>query len=863
MVEFDEVTDDRYGGKAAGLAGLRRLGLDVPHGFVIADASADLVVVDLSRWFDRMADAGATPVAVRSSAAGEDGGDHSFAGQYDTVLGVESAEDFADAVRTCVASVGSGRASSYRADPATGTGSVPADTSTATGPPAMHLVVQQMVDARAAGVVFTADPTSGRRDLMVIDAVPGLGEALVDGSASPDHLILDSAGRVALREYDDEAVLSPEEIAAIRSGAQRAEQHWGRSMDLEWAIDRDGRLWWLQARPVTTLPADLAEMDSPLAGEDHIYTRCNIGEMMPGAFCPLTASVSGFAIDYAMQQIQVVARAQPSYDRPWLQVGYFSGHMFLNLTEGTALSSGIVGNSLEQFSTSICGRVVDELVPKPPKPFLRRLTNTIRLSSHALSAGPAIRRLPGRITDWRVPTDDDPRRVMEQLEAGIELYCDVTLTHVRSSSRAAVAANILESVLISRAVKAGRGEDSGRTDAARLMAGASDVESAVMLEQLDAVVRALAADPAAAAGFLATDPGDAVTRLRASDGATGAMLREFLGRHGHRGYRELCMRDPSWADDPEGLGAMMQVMVRSAQAAGDPAGSDPDSSEPAGSPRSAPPIPVRAPTSGGGSTSEGQIVSPAAAGAAAAGPTAAVPAAAGADVHGSVSPVIRLLSRFAQEGARGREETKSAMALMAHALKRGYRHLGEVLAAAGRLPDADLVFFFDRAELGRIVGPGEIGDLVQSALARREALAFQDVLEFPDVSVGRPVPLIARPPREAAGGEIIGRPASRGSVEGVVRVARSILDAREVRSGEILVAPVTDVGWTPYFTVIAALVTDIGSSVSHGAVVAREYGLPCVVNTLVATQTLRTGDLVRVDGDRGVVTRLDRSADVR
>ncbi|WP_241727962.1 PEP-utilizing enzyme, partial [Dietzia sp. DQ11-38-2] len=231
--------------------------------------------------------------------------------------------------------------------------------------------------------------------------------------------------------------------------------------------------------------------------------------------------------------------------------------------------------------------------------------------------------------------------------------------------------------------------------------------------------------------------------------------------------------------------------------------------------------------------------------------------------HGSVSPVIRLLSRFAQEGARGREETKSAMALMAHALKRGYRHLGEVLAAAGRLPDADLVFFFDRAELGRIVGPGEIGDLVQSALARREALAFQDVLEFPDVSVGRPVPLIARPPREAAGGEIIGRPASRGSVEGVVRVARSILDAREVRSGEILVAPVTDVGWTPYFTVIAALVTDIGSSVSHGAVVAREYGLPCVVNTLVATQTLRTGDLVRVDGDRGVVTRLDRSADVR
>ncbi|MBB1032399.1 pyruvate, water dikinase, partial [Dietzia sp. SLG310A2-38A2] len=385
-----------------------------------------------------------------------------------------------------------------------GAGTGAPNTATDTAPTPMHLVVQQMVDARAAGVVFTADPTSGRRDLMVIDAVAGLGEALVDGSASPDHLVLDSSGGVAVREYDDdEGVLSPEEIAAIRSGALRAERHWGRPMDLEWAIDRAGRLWWLQARPITTLPADLGEMDSTLAGEDHVYTRCNIGEMMPGAFCPLTASVSGFAIDYAMQKIQVVARAQASYDQPWLQVGYFSGHMFLNLTEGTALSSGIVGNSLEQFSTSICGRVVEELVPKPPKPFLRRLGNTIRLSSHALSAGPAIRRLQGQIAGWRVPTSEDPRLVMEQLEAGVEQYCDVTLTHVRSSSRAAVAANILESVLMKQAVKAGRSEDSGRTDAARLMAGASEVESAVMLEQLDSVVRAIAADPPAAEGFLA------------------------------------------------------------------------------------------------------------------------------------------------------------------------------------------------------------------------------------------------------------------------------------------------------------------------------------------------------------------------
>lgn len=448
---------------------------------------------------------------------------------------------------------------------------------------------------------------------------------------------------------------------------------------------------------------------------------------------------------------------------------------------------------------SICGRVVDELEAKPPRPFARKLVNTVRLTSHALSAGPAIRRLADQIAGWPIPSREDARLVLQQLESGVQLYCDVTLTHVRSSSRAAVAANILESTLVRQAVKNGRSEEEGQAEAARLMAGASDVESAMMLDQLQSVVRAIAADSGVATRFLAAAPDVAVVELQRADNASGEALRQFLLRHGHRGYRELCMRDPSWAQDAGGLGAMMQVMVRAASSDRHPAHS-----------------PTEAPT----------------------------------------SPAIRFLARLAQGGARGREETKSKMALMAHALKRGYRHLGEVLARSGRLPDADLVFFFDRSELPRVVGDDDISELVQSAVKRREALAYQDSLEFEDVSVGRPRPVVAPPVITSTADQVVGRPASRGTVEGTVRVAKTIQDARDVQRGEILVAPVTDVGWTPYFTVIAALITDIGSSVSHGAVVAREYGLPCVVNTLVGTQVLRTGDRVRVDGDRGVVTRL-------
>lgn len=784
LVELADVTDARYGGKALGLAELASAGFRVPAAFVIPDADPDALPDGLRERLGSMSGR----LAVRSSATGEDGAEASFAGQYESVLGVSGYDELVAAVRHCVASVGSERAAAYRAE--TGV----------TG--AMHLVVQELVEARAAGVVFTADPASARRDLAVVDAVAGLGEALVDGSTTSDHYEVDLAGAVVDRQTGENPALSDDEVTTIAAEARRAAELWGRPLDLEWAIDQQGRLHWLQARPITTLPADLAEMDSTVAGAEHVYTRCNIGEMMPGAFCPLTASVSGRAIEYAMQTVQVVAGFQDRYheDR-WLQVGYFSGHMFLNMTEGTALSSGILGNSLEQYSLSIAGRVVDELVPLPAKPFLRRLVNTVRLSTFALTAGPAIKKLDEKLARFETPSAPTPEALLAELDTGVELYNETTLVHVRSSSRSAVAANVLEDTVVKRAVKDGRSEDDGRAEAAALMGGAADVESAVMLEQLDAIVTRLAAD---GADWFATLPAaEAVGRLAGGDDPVSRDFTAFLSRHGHRGYRELDLRDPSWGDDPEGLGTIMQAMLRARLT---------DAAD-------RPPAPV-----------------------------------ATTDLPRSLRTMVRL----AHAGARGREATKSRMVLVAHRLSRGYRLLGEQLAAAGRLPDADLVFFFDRAELPALVGTSDVSELVEAAGARRAALPFQGRLEFPDVSVGKPVPI--RPePAPVTDGVIVGRPACSGVVEGTVRVATTVDEAQLLQRGEILVAPVTDVGWTPYFTLIAALVTDIGSSVSHGAVVAREYGLPCVVNTMGASRTLRTGDRVRVDGDHGTVTLLSSS----
>jgi len=106
--------------------------------------------------------------------------------------------------------------------------------------------------------------------------------------------------------------------------------------------------------------------------------------------------------------------------------------------------------------------------------------------------------------------------------------------------------------------------------------------------------------------------------------------------------------------------------------------------------------------------------------------------------------------------------------------------------------------------------------------------------------------------------ELVGRPVSRGVVEGKARVALTIEEATSLQPGEILVAPITDVGWTPYFSLISGLATDVGSAVSHGAVIAREYGLPCIVNLRTATRRIKTGDTIRLDADKGLLTILGK-----
>ncbi len=205
---------------------------------------------------------------------------------------------------------------------------------------------------------------------------------------------------------------------------------------------------------------------------------------------------------------------------------------------------------------------------------------------------------------------------------------------------------------------------------------------------------------------------------------------------------------------------------------------------------------------------------------------------------------------------RTREYTKSILVDVTNRCKRVYRRLGEQMAVQELLPDADAVFFLTHQELEQQIRRPTEGRQAL-AVARREVFARQQKLEFPMVCVGPPEPLNPADVERLDGGVLQGKPVSGGVVEGVVRVARTVQEAEALLPGEILVAPVTDVGWTPYFRIIAGLATEVGSAISHGAVVAREYGLPAVVNLPHVTHKLRTGQRVRLDGDAGTITLID------
>ncbi|HSC75930.1 MAG TPA: PEP/pyruvate-binding domain-containing protein [Pseudomonadales bacterium] len=792
IIPLQKITNEAVGGKAEGLAKLIHLGLHVPAGFVILHAQPGKLPADLLSYYHAIGDG---KVAVRSSAIGEDSIDASFAGQYETILDVEGEAALVAAIEQCLHSIQNVSAMAYQSKKA-------ADSNTEMPTVQMCVVVQKMVPAAIAGVLFTADPVTNSRHHIVIDAVSGLGEKLVSGEATPDHYVLDRSGKIIEQDLVGAMpLLSEQQLQNLLKDALNAEEKMGFPLDMEWAISYDGTLCWLQARPITTLGADLNELDTPLLDEKHIFTRCNVSEALPGALCPLTHSVTGHGLEVGMQRLFIDFGILQKEDSNWYVMANFYGHMFMNLSTMSWTALRAFGTNADDMAMAVCGRLIPELNEGFVRPsFLQRIPVLIKYFKTLFSAGKHRNLMQKQLESIAFSHQRSAIAQWKMIDSLMGEMHSAHHSHLVSSTVAGMMMPLLLGILS----KGKTVTDEHHAIVAALLAGADNVESADIAQGAGRIQQLLLQQAHVQERFIDVSANDALAYLRSADsGAAGKEFVHYLLRHGHRSISEMDLRVKEWACDPQPLIETLQVSVRGLLAQG---------------------------------TKKSHALST------------------DDSLYQQQNGIVRFLVRIARGGVVGRELSKSRLLAIKRMFKQAYRELAQMMVLEKLLPDADAVYFLTHQELGECVtNKSAVSVWGERAALRREAMKEQQLLQFPDVFVGKPAPLQPDLSQLPADKIVRGKTVSRGCVTGVAKIARVVSEASKLEAGDILIAPITDIAWTPYFGLIGGLATDIGSAVSHGAVVAREYGLPAIVKTDIGTQVFNDGDIVVLDANNGLI----------
>ena len=816
------------GGKGANLGELMRAGFPVPGGFVITTAAyaraasaagvdpmdpvgartrlvASDVPTDVAHTVRDAYRALGGRVAVRSSATAEDLPEASFAGQQDTILDVEGEAALLDAIRRCWASLWNERAVSYRGSHAVDEHSL-----------GLAVVVQRMVPARVAGVLFTADPITGRRRRAAIDAVRGLGEQLVSGAVNPDHYLLDvGTGAVLERRGDilDDARLR--EIAAI--GA-RIEAHFGKPQDIEWAID-DTKLWIVQSRDITTLypvPASAPDPERDL----RVYLSANVAQGVLGPLTPMgiqTFRLLGAAFASAVGR----PVADPAAGTPVIADAGLRLWIDFTAVLRNAAAREIpvrVLSIMEARSSGIVARLLDDprLAPRGGSR-LRSAASILRAIAHtgappwllrALLRPETTRDRVLREVDALVTRDVGPLTTgLERLDAFERLFLTAT-PRMFPRLVALAGAGLISFNLASRLLRGIASDDELRT----VLRGLPFNPTTEMDLELWAIASRTRDDPPSRAVLADRTPAALSAEFR-RDALPPPLQRElatFLERYGHRAIAEIDLGLPRWSEDPTHLLGAIANYQRL-----DSAALAPD-----------------AQFARGAREAEATITTLL------------------SRVHGPRRLLARAFLRRVRALAGVREAPKFHVVRLFALGRAILAPVGAALAADGRIASADDLWFLTLPEARRAVA----GDDLRSVVAERrtEYRREERRRHIPRVLLSDGTDAEAAFAAPAVDGAIRGTPASPGTARGVAHVMLSPAGAR-LEPGEVLVAPATDPGWTPLFLTASALVMEMGGMMSHGAVVAREYGIPAVVGVPDATTRIVTGERIVVDGSAGTV----------
>jgi phosphoenolpyruvate synthase/pyruvate phosphate dikinase len=730
--------------------------------------------------------------AVRSSATAEDLPGASFAGQHDSSLDVVGAAAVLQALRRCWASLYTERAVTYRLRQGFDPRAVE-----------MAVVVQRMAPAEAAGVLFTADPRSGNRRVATVEAVRGLGEALVSGRAHPDtHTLRD--GQVTRRPAGPEPVLSDAELIDLVALGRRVEAAFGQPQDIEWCLAR-GAFQLVQSRPISTLfPLPLDD------GQPHVWLSVGHQQMMTDAMRP-----------FGLSLFQLLAL------RPMITAG---GRLFVDVTRELGAPSSradlfaMAGRSDPLVRDALETVLTRDLVPTLPDPPPRAPPS----GPAGLAAQAAPLEADIAVVEGLMARDQASLAALRQeigAHRGPALF-DFLLEDIPTLKRQmadpegfrALMAGIEATWWLNDQLGAWLGEKSPADALAQ--SAPHNITSEMGLALLD-VADALRPHPAVLAALQQAEGDDTLDALPALPGGEAALaaIQGWLLRYGMRCPGEIDITRPRWAERPSQLIPLLLSYVRTFEAG-------------AGRRRFEQGLEQSAQT-------EGELLRR----------LQALP-----DGEQKVQEVRRMIRRL-RTFTGYREYPKYAMISRLFVYKQAIWAELRRLVEAGALSDEEDGWYLSFPELHAL----SRGERLDASLvtARREAYRLHQGLRPPRVLTSEGEALFGRYRREGLpAGTLVGLGVSAGVAVGRARVALDMATA-DLEPGDILVTPFTDPSWTPLFVTVAGLVTEVGGLTSHGSVIAREYGLPAVVGVEGATLRIQDGQRIRVDGAEGTVEVLD------
>ncbi|MEV0546732.1 rifamycin-inactivating phosphotransferase [Nocardia salmonicida] len=864
VLGFDEVDRTQVaivGGKGANLGELSRIdGVEVPDGFCVTTEAFARTVAGTSSLDDRLdelsrlepGDRAAISVlseqlrrtveelvvpaevaeailaaharlgidgayAVRSSATAEDLPTASFAGQQDTFLNVVGAAAILEHVRRCWGSLFTERAVTYRLRNGFDQKKIQ-----------MSVVVQRMVFARAAGILMTADPVTSDRTVVSIDAGFGLGEALVSGLVNADvYQVRDdritskaiATKKVAVepvptggtqvneiaREHRNEPVLCDDQVLRLARLGRRIEAHFGSPQDIEWCSDGDGfRI--VQSRPITTL------FPIPVAadGENHVYVSVGHQQMMTDAMKPLGISVW-----------------QLTSNAPMRDAG---GRLFVDVTamvsapaKGAALVAGLgksdplMGDALRTVLErgDFVRQVPEEDSGAPAAPFgiaAEEIETDPDIVTELIAASEAsLTSLKGEIAHLSGPA------LLDYIRADIQEELRRVLFAPRSLQVIMAAMNATE--WLNDQLREWLGEKNAADALTQSVPG--NVTSEMGLALLD-VADVIRPHPEVVAYLEQIEDDDFLVGLADFPGGdeTKAAIEDFLVEYGMRCVGEIDITRPRWSESPATL---VSTILGNIKNFGPGAGRQrfEDGLRDAQQKQQQILRALRALPDGEQKAVETE----------------------------QMIERVRTFSGY-------REYPKYGMVSRYFVYKQALLREAERLVESGVLREAGDIFFLRFDELHEVVRTHRADQ--QLVAARNDAFRSYQSLTAPRVLTSDGEALTGAYRREDLPADALpGLAVSAGTIEGRARVISDIAQA-DLTSGDILVTAYTDPSWTPLFVGIAGLVTEVGGLMTHGAVIAREYGLPAVVGVEHATGLIRDGQRIRVNGTDGYVEILSQ-----